>query len=674
MEFRLLGPLEVVDGSGKPLRLGSRKARALLARLLIEPNRTVSVERLVDDLWGEAVPESAVKMIHIHVSALRKLLPPGTLQTRHPGYALEVDDDAIDLTRFERLRAEGHAALEVGDPATAAARLRSALALWRGVPLAEFSEPFAQLEAAHLEERHLVCIELRVDADLALGRHADLVGELETLARRHPLRERLREQLMLALYRAGRQAEALAAYRDLRAELDTQLGLEPSARIRELEGQILRQDVALNEGSKPDARSGMDPIRYVESVGGFSIAYQVVGDGPLDLVFVHGWVCSFQAAWEWPALASFYNRLAALGRLILFDKRGTGLSDRVHGIASLEERMDDVRAVMDAAGSERAAVLGVSEGGPMAILFAATDPDRTLALVTMGAYARRNWAPDYPIGRRSEQDSWLRPTPEQWGRFAARRFLEERAPSIADDEEALRWYASYLVRGASPTAVAQITEMNEEIDVRPVLPSVRIPALVLYRAQEYMREASRDIAARLPGAQVIELPGADHLPWEGAQEDVLDAIERFLGDLDTQPEPDMILTTVLDADGTSESATATITRFRGAPLEAPAGRLRASFDGPARAVRCASALSELVPELRAGVHTGECERHGGSLSGPALEIAARAASAARPGEILVTSTVHDLVAGSRIEFAEHGTIALPLDGASREWRLFRVSP
>jgi pimeloyl-ACP methyl ester carboxylesterase len=216
-------------------------------------------------------------------------------------------------------------------------------------------------------------------------------------------------------------------------------------------------------------REHVEPIRYVESVGGYSIAYQVVGDGPLDIVFVHGWICPFQPGWEWPALASFYRRLASMGRLILFDKRGTGLSDRVLGIASLEERMDDVRAVMDPAAAERAAVLGVSEGGPMCALFAATHPDRTRALVTMGSYARRNWAPDYPIGRRTEQDGWLRPTAEQWGTYAARRFLAERAPSIAGTEEAVEWYASYLVRGTSPSAVAAITDMNEEIDVRPVL-------------------------------------------------------------------------------------------------------------------------------------------------------------------------------------------------------------
>jgi DNA-binding SARP family transcriptional activator/pimeloyl-ACP methyl ester carboxylesterase len=673
MEFRVLGPLEVVDGTGRPLQLGGRKARALLARLLLEPNRTVSVERLVEDLWGETPPGSAVKMIHIHVSALRKVLPPGMLRTRHPGYALDVDEEAIDVTRFDRLRAEGHAALEAGDPATAATRLRDALALRRGVALSGFVEPFAQLEAAHLEERQLVCLEQRVDADLALGRHSELVGELEALVRRHPLRERLREQLMLALYRSGRQAEALATYRELRTELSAELGLEPSARIRRLEGEILRQDVALEDGVKRKSRRNLHAIRYTTSVGGFSIAYQTVGDGPLDLVFVHGWVCSFQAAWEWPALAAFYRRLAGLGRLILFDKRGTGLSDRVHGIASLEERMDDLRAVLDAVGSERAVVLGVSEGGPMAVLFAATHPDRTVALITMGAYARRSWAPDYPIGRHADQDSWLRPTPEQWGRFAGRRFLEERAPSVADDEDAIRWYASYLTRGASPTAVAQITDMNDEIDVRPVLGSVRVPALVLHREHEYMRDASRYVGAALPGAQVIELPGRDHLPWEGSQEDVLDAIERFVGGLDEHPAPDTILTTVLDTDRAGEFAAAIVARFRGIRLDAPVGRLRASFDGPARAIRCAKALAELAPELRAGLHTGECERHGKSLSGPAPEVAARAGSVARPGEILVTSTVHDLVAGSRIEFSESGTITVPLAGGSHEWRLFRVT-
>jgi DNA-binding SARP family transcriptional activator/pimeloyl-ACP methyl ester carboxylesterase len=674
MEFRVLGPLEVLDG-GRPLALGGRKPRALLARLLLEPGRTVAVEQLVDDLWGEEVPDSAVKMVHIHVSALRKALPDGVLRTRPPGYALEVDPEAIDLVRFTRLRDAGRAALDAGDAAVAAARLREALALWRGLPLAEFTEPFARTEAAHLEERGRVCLEDRIDADLALGRHGDLAGELEALVGRQPLRERLRAQLMLALYRSGRQADALAAYREFRAVLDEQ-GLEPSPRIRELEGRILRQDPGLDRAAPAaERRRELEPIRYLQTAGGHSIAYQVVGDGPLDIVFVHGWVCPFHAAWEWPALASFYERLAGMGRLILFDKRGTGLSDRVQGVAPLEERMDDVRAVMDAAGSERAALLGVSEGGPMVALFAATHPDRTAALVTMGAYARRNWAPDYPIGRRPEQDTWLRPTPDQWGRYAAERFLAERAPSIAGDEAAIRWYTSYLVRGASPAAVAQITDMNERIDVRHVLGSIRVPTLVLYRAEEYLREANRYMGARIPAARVVELPGADHLPWEGEQECVLEEIERFLAEAHVEQEPNVILTTVLEAalpEAGRPALRGALARFRGQELDAPDGRVRASFDGPARALRCAVALQD-AGAGPAGVHTGECELTDGRLRGAALEVAAGLAAAARPGEVLASSTVHDLVAGSGVRFAERGAVAVPLDGRVREWRVFAVA-
>jgi pimeloyl-ACP methyl ester carboxylesterase len=412
----------------------------------------------------------------------------------------------------------------------------------------------------------------------------------------------------------------------------------------------------------------VEPIRYVDSVGGYSIAYQVLGDGPLDIVFVHGWVCSFQPAWEWPALASFYRRLASMGRLILFDKRGTGLSDRVLGIASLEERMDDVRAVMDAAAVERAAVLGVSEGGPMCALFAATYPDRTLALVTMGSYARRNWAPDYPIGRRAEDDGWLRPTAEQWGAYAARRFLAQRAPSIAEDEQAVEWYASYLVRGASPSAVAAITDMNEEIDVRPVLPTVRVPSLVLYRENEYLRDASRYMGERLPGARVVAVPGVDHLPWEGDQTAVLDQIELFLGGLVATPvTPGPVLTTVLVADLPDSEARlldSVLSRFRGHVLEGRGAGLRAGFDGPARAVRCATALADHLPALRAGIHTGECELRDGMVSGSALAVATYLAGTAEDGEVLTTSTVQDLVAGSGIDFDERGSLG--------ELRLFSV--
>ncbi len=610
----------------------------------------MSIDALLEDLWGEEHPQSAVKMIHVAVSQLRKVLPEDVLQTRAPGYAVHA---ATDLQRFEALRSEG--------------RLRDALALWRGPALAEFTEPFARREAARLEELHLACIEDRIDEDLARGEHASLLAELERLAAANPLRERPRRQLMLALYRAGRQADALAAYRDFQRTLDDELGIAPSAELRALELSILRQE----DAARPPRPAAVDrTVHYVQS-GDVAIAYQVVGNGPLDIVLVHGWVCSFHPGWERPAIARFYERLAGMGRLILFDKRGTGLSDRIAGIAPLEERMDDMRAVLDAVGSERAAVLGVSEGGAMAALFAATYPARTAALVIMGTFARRRPGPDYPIDV-PQQDF----TPEEWGVPAARRFIAERAPSLVHDEEAIRWYGSYLVRGASPGAAAQISRMNQDIDIRHVLPSIYAPSLTLYRADEYLREATRYMGERLPGARIRELPGADHVPWEGDQEDVLREIEAFLAEAGEPEEPDRVLATVLHArvpPARRSVLRGHVGRHRGTELPGGDGVLRASFDGPARGIRCAHAIVDharaLGVEAVAGLHTGECEMGDGLLQGLPLELAEGVAATATPGEVLVSSTVRDLVAGSGTAFAERGSVTLGDD----EWRLFAAT-
>jgi DNA-binding SARP family transcriptional activator/pimeloyl-ACP methyl ester carboxylesterase len=683
MDFRLLGPLEVVV-DGRHLPLAGRKQRALLARLLLDANRTVAVDRLVADLWGEEVPETAQKMVQIYVSQLRKLLPADVLLTRAPGYALELEPGALDLVRVEHLRNQGQAALSAGDAALASDRFGEALALWRGPALAEFQEPFAVGEASRLEELHLACLESRIEADLARGRHTELVGELDALVARHPLREGLREQQMLALYRSGRQSEALSAYQAFRGTLAGELGLEPSARLRELERRMLRQDPDLDVQARPAAAappSEQQPEVHYVSSGDVSIAYQVVGDGPLDLVLVHGWVCSFQPGWERPQIASFYRRLAEMGRLIPFDKRGTGLSDRVAGIAPLEERMDDVRAVMDAVGAERAVLLGISEGGPMVSLFAATYPERTAAVVLMGSFARRSWAPDYPIGERLEDAWWTHATPDEWGLPWARRFVDERAPSAAGDEDTYRWYASYLMRGASPGAALQLGRMNAEIDVRHVLPTIHVPALVLYREGEYLREPTRYLGERIPGARVVELPGADHLPWEGDQKTLLDEIERFLETLDAEPDADRVLATVLvvEADGTKESCDAVraeVARFRGTEVELTDDTLVATFDGPARAIRCASALFGFAESVgrraRAGLHTGECELVGGSPTGVPIALATGLKAVAEPGEVVVSSTVRDLVAGSGLEFRERGQEPLRLDGLPGEWRLYAL--
>jgi DNA-binding SARP family transcriptional activator/pimeloyl-ACP methyl ester carboxylesterase len=680
MQFALLGPLEATDGAGQ-IRFGGRKQRALLARLLLDANRTVATDRLVDDLWGEDVPESAQKMVQIYVSQLRKVLPAGILQTRPPGYALAVDLDSIDSVRFERLRREGEAAHAAGNVELAAERFREALALWRGEPLGEISESFARTEAARLEELYLACIESRIDAELDLGYHAALVAELEVLVARHPLREGLRAQQLLALYRAGRQPDALAAYQAYRSRLDTDLGLEPSARLKELERRILRQDPELDLGASGTggARAPVHDVRYVRS-GDLSIAYQVVGSGTVDLVLVHGWVCSFQPGWERPQIANFYEGLARVGRLIQFDKRGTGLSDRVSDVAALEERMDDVRAVMDAVGSERAVLLGISEGGSMVTLFAATYPERTAGIVLMGAFARRKWAPDYPIGVRNEQPWWR--GPEEWGLPMARRFVDERVPSAAGDEETYRWYASYLARGASPGAALHLSRMNAEIDVRHVLPSVHVPTLVLYRQREYLREASRYLGERIPGARVVALPGADHLPWEGAQADVLREITGFVAGLTDDTEPDRILTTVLvvEADGTAEACDLVrlgVARFRGVELELTDDTLVATFDGPARAIRCASNMLELARSVRrqarAGLHTGEYDLGADPLQSVPVAVARALKDRAEPGEVLVSSTVRDLVAGSGLPFCTQELEPLQIGEPAEEWRVHAVA-
>jgi DNA-binding SARP family transcriptional activator/class 3 adenylate cyclase len=714
MDFRLLGPLEAFAGPAQ-LQITAGKQRALLAILLLHANRTVSRAQIVDALWGEDVPDSAQKMVQIHVSQLRKALPEPRLQTRPPGYLLEVGDEELDLARFERSVADARQALSQNDPRKARELLGLALSLWRGPALAEFSEPFARHESARLEELHLTALEWRIEADLALGHHRDVVGELEALIAQHPLREHLRSQHMLALYRSGRHAEALSGYQAFRRTLADELGIEPSASLRELERLMLQQDPTLEPPSRSQAQTATSApngrhaivgagqeadIAYARS-GDVRIAYQVVGDGPLDIVLVNGWVCTFQPGWENPKLAGMYRRLASMGRLILFDKRGTGLSDRVspERLPDLETRMDDVRAVLDAVGSERAVVLGISEGGAMSVLFAATHPERTVALVLVGTFARMMRAPDYPIGLSdddyrkrlavTDEDEWASATTKEW--------LERVGPEILRDPAAVRWYTSYLRRGASPGANTAMRIMNAEIDVRAVLPTIGVPTLVLYRSDEYHHEASRFMGEHITGAKVVELPGTDHLPWEGDQESVLEEIERFLAGVHDDVEPDRVLATLLFTDIVASTATAArvgdsawnelltrhhrlvraqLARFRGREVDTAGDGLFATFDGPARAVRCASAIvasvRDLGVEVRVGVHTGEIEQSDSSVRGIAVHIGARIAAAARPGEVLVSSTVKDIVAGSGIGFEERGEHELA--GVPGTWRLFAATP
>ncbi len=434
--------------------------------------------------------------------------------------------------------------------------------------------------------------------------------------------------------------------------------------------------------------------RYAKS-GDVHIAYQVIGDGPLDLVFVPGFVSHLELAWEEAALVRFYQRLASFSRLILFDKRGTGLSDRVTEVATLEQRMDDVRAVMDAVSSERAALFGVSEGGPMSLLFAASYPERVSALVLYGSGSRFVWAPDYAWAGMPEQ--WQRMFDEVAEKWGAPHMIENWAPSRVDDARFRQWLASYQRAGASPGAVIDLWKMNMAIDARHILPAVRVPALIVHRTGDraIKVEHSRYMAAHIPGAKYVELPGEDHLWWLGDADTLLDRVDEFLTGARHAVEPDRVLATVLFTDmvGSTERAAELgdrrwrdlleahdvtvrreFARFRGREINRTGDGFLATFDGPARAIRCARAVADAVGklniEIRAGLHTGECEMIGDSVGGIAVHTAARVAARAGPGEVLVSSTVKDLVAGSGLEFADRG--AHTLKGVPGRWRLFAV--
>jgi len=443
------------------------------------------------------------------------------------------------------------------------------------------------------------------------------------------------------------------------------------------------------------AVSARDPVA---KSGDFHIAYQVVGDGPLDLVWVQGWVSNVEAMWDVRPMSRFIERLASFSRVILFDKRGTGLSDPVpeSGLPSLEVRMDDLRAVLDSVGSERTALLGHSEGGNMCVLFAATYPERTAALITFSVYAKRVWSAEYPWAPTpSERETWLRDVERTWGRPET---IVDLAPSLAHNPTLLEQAARYWRLSASPQAAVALGKMNTQIDVRAVLPTIRVPTLVMHRTgdRDIDVEEGRYIASRIPGARYVELPGTDHFMWTEDADRVLDEIEEFLTGARPAHETDRVLATVLFSDivGSTERAARLgdrrwrtvlddfyeevrreLARFRGREVDTAGDGFLATFDGPARAIRCAVAMRDgiraLGLEVRSGLHTGEVELAGDDVRGIAVHIGARVAALAGPAEVLVTRTVKDLVAGAGIEFEDRG--AHLLKGVPEEWQIFAAS-
>ena len=436
--------------------------------------------------------------------------------------------------------------------------------------------------------------------------------------------------------------------------------------------------------------------RYARS-GDVNIAYQVVGDGPIDLVLVLGWVSHLAYVWELPAMAAYLNRLASFSRLILFDKRGCGMSDRVHPLPTLEQRMDDVRAVLDAVGSTRTALMGISEGGVMSALFAATYPERTAGLIINGSYPSALRRPGYPWGVTEDQfEQRMSMVKDVWGKVIG---MERYAYSQRENPEVARWWATFTQMSASPGDAAALLRMNNLMDIRQVLPAIRVPTLIVHARRDPVApiEAGRYFAEYIPGARLLELDSDDHWPYFGDADQVLGEVQEFLTGARTAQAPETMLATVLCTNVTQAGAHAVwlgdkrwnelvdrhhavvrkaLTRYAGREIEAGEHGVTAVFDGTARAIRCAldvrDELLELGLRIRAGVHAGECESRAGHPRGVALHIASGLMEAAQPGEVLVSGTVKDLVVGSGLEFAERGVRKFA--GVPGSWSLFAAGP
>ena len=494
----------------------------------------------------------------------------------------------------------------------------------------------------------------------------------------------------LSKNRDGRYASANELLIDLKRVALTIQSNPPDQAVE----NAAREHVQIRGGLNWDSDE-IPSVRYASS-GDVNIAYQVLGEGPIDLVFVMGWVSHLEMFWTEPLFAKFLKRLATFSRLILFDKRGTGLSDKVplDQLPTLEQRMDDVRAVMDAVGSKKAVLCGISEGGPMCTLFAATYPEKTTALTMIGCYARRLWAPDYPWGPTDEhRQHFLDEMRRDWGGPVG---IDDRCPSMAADPQFRNWWATYLRMGASPGAALALTQMNAQIDIRPILPTVQVPTLVIHRTHDrcLLVEEGRFLAEQIPGAKFVELPGNDHLPFVGDQDAVLEEIEEFLTGVRQSPKVNRVLATVLfvmfetrsdvprkhtDDSTTNKLFQSHVVReaelFKGRHVSFRENAFLVTFDGPARAVRAGIAINEtakrLAVKLQTGVHTGECDLVDQWVTGTAVDLAQLTATHSPQSEILVSSTVKDLVVGSGLSFDLQTTVDLP--GNLGQLSLYRVA-
>lgn len=695
--LRLLGDFEICRGTVSLKLPQSRKTRALLAYLAVSrgPHRR---ERLCSLFWDVTDdPRAALRWSLTKLRPLVDDVGAPRIVADGASIAFEAHGAGVDFLDARTRLAGGVEGLSTDALLDLATMFRGDFL--EGLELPDFfgfqSWCLAQREEAkrlHATVRRALVVRLA-------GRPGEALAHAQRLAELEPYDEDAHAAVARFLVMLGRKQEA-----ERQSALSTRMleeaGIPASGRLREAltppgvsEGARTSAPPVSPSAPRASVAAQIPETRYARN-GDVSIAFQVTGDGPIDIVLVPGWVSHVEYAWEVPTYARFLNRLRSFSRLILLDRRGTGLSDRGADLPSLEERMEDTRAVMDAAGCRRAALFGISEGGPICMLFAATYPERTAALVLANTTARTLAGPDYPQGLSTEQIDRFMQRLQDWG---TGHTVKVFAPSVADDPEFIRSWARLERSAVSPAGIRTLLRTNASIDARHALSAITAPTLVLHRADDRMLPASmgRYMAERIRGAHYVEVPGGDHFLWVGNIDVVFEEIEHFLTSVRGNEESDRQLMTllfpeVIDAKNLPASSrdrewheriarhTVTMRRelaaCRGTEIRHERDGFVAGFDGPARAIRCATRIiaagRDLGLAVRAGVHTGECERRDGRLGGLAFDIGAAVSAKAEPGEVLVSQTVRDLIAGSAIALEGRGSVSLA--GVPGKWTIYAV--
>jgi DNA-binding SARP family transcriptional activator/pimeloyl-ACP methyl ester carboxylesterase len=529
----LLGPVEIEGDDGESCVLGAAKERSLVAALALAGGAVVATDALLWALWGADPPRAARKTLQTYIWNLRQVLGSDCVVTEPIGYRLRINHEDVDVHRFRALVRSGDEALRAGAIPDAQAMLGEALSLWRDDPFTGVAQHTGlAAEAVRLEQERLAALDARIGADLAAGLHHGLVGELELLVHQHPYRERLWGHLMVALYRCGRQADALSTFQRVRRILIDELGLEPGGELCRLEVAVLCHEIPPAAEDGPSALLPSDairpsPVRYAPTVDGVNIAHQVAGAGPIDILAIPGYIHHLDIWWNAPT-DRLVRALTSIGRLVVFDKRGIGLSDRPD-VVDVDAWTLDALGVLDAVGGRRAVLLGVSAGSLTALQLAARHADRVVALVLFAGFARHLAAPDYDVGHEPEVvDAYVRHVEARWGTGVA---LSSAAPSLADDPTVRAYWARYQRLSASPAAAMRFLRATSQADVRTVLPDIGVPTLVVHAERDVLVPVGqgRYVAERIPGAEFVTLDSDIHLICvSDVLDELADHIRRFL--------------------------------------------------------------------------------------------------------------------------------------------------